>query len=112
MSSETIWPGTKSTLPSTSESPRDGELYYGVSSNKKRRGPNQLPEQIRHYPEARANMQVMGLQMINISSCARVGPVFCEFEICTWRQDPLNSKLIRRACTVARVGKADRCSIL
>jgi hypothetical protein len=58
--SETVWPGSLATssTASVSESLREDELFYGVRSNKRRRGPNQLPEQVKHLPEARAHTQV------------------------------------------------------
>ena len=68
--SETIWPGSaaKKSVGSAAESLRDDELFYGIRSNKRRRGPNQLPEQVKQFPEARAHTQVKGLSTVPYQS--------------------------------------------
>jgi hypothetical protein len=59
---ETVWPGMQSapaaSMASATESSREDGLFFGVKSNKKRRGPNQLPEQVSETSEAQAYTQV------------------------------------------------------
>jgi hypothetical protein len=60
---ETVWPGMQSAPASSApasatELSRDDDLFFGVKSNKKRRGPNQLPEQFSQTREAEAYTQV------------------------------------------------------